>query len=157
MNFGTTQSKRYIHFVILPLSQKGYVGIVTSCPVYCCNEGPHRTVRDMTRRPIVYTVFTVIIFLIIIIIFFEGGGGQLDINRLIYEYSYRRKAKSLPAAANIEFQATIGPPTKRHSNGVSLVGRYSPAVICLLGYGRVQCKLTSRASCKLAREHYCYN
>ena len=71
-------------------------------------------------------------------------GGELDLQMQL----------SKPAAASIASRASIGPPTKHHSNGVSWAGRWSSAVMCLLVFGRVQCKLTPilAASCKLVRE-----
>ena len=35
--------------------------------------------------------------------------------------------------ASLQFRANIGPPAKRHLNGVSLVDRLKPAILCLLG------------------------
>ena len=34
--------------------------------------------------------------------------------------------------ANIKYRATIGPPAKRHPDGVSLAGRWWSSIICIL-------------------------
>ena len=56
--------------------------------------------------------------------------------------------------STIQFLATFGPPAKRHSNGVSLAGRWWPASIFLLGTSGNIATATERAADRIIEKQF---